>query len=118
MDAEITISGGQASLNLSEGDERFNALYLSLAIPRGSFPFAPGFGSRIREVKKLTEEGRLTVVSYAIAATKWLIDSGRAKVVTVESERDVSDVSRLNVVCRVIWSDNETQVYRFYHEVV
>lgn len=71
-------------------EDVMNNIYLSLKIRKGSWPFAPEFGSRLYLLQREKAVGRMERVAreYCNEALKWIIDKGRAERIEVTTELD------------------------------
>lgn len=83
---DYEISGGQFALTEDIG----NNIYLSLMVQRGSWPFAPGFGSRLHLLMREKAIDRMERVAkeYCDEALRWLMDKGRAERIDVVTALD------------------------------
>lgn len=100
-------SGGQYVLT----DNIMNNIYLSLNIRKGSWPFAPDFGSRLHLLmreKALVRVERL-VKQYCDEALKWIIDAGRADSIEVAAELD-KDNARIKCL---ITAEQKGQIVKY-----
>lgn len=83
---DYEVSGGRFALT----EEIGNNIYLSLMIRKGTWPFAPSFGSRLHllQREKALERMEKVAKEYCEEALKWIIDKGRAGKIDVATELD------------------------------
>lgn len=83
---DYEIQGGRFALT----EEIGNNIYLSLMVGKGSWPFAPSFGSRLHLLtrEKALERMERIAKEYCEEALKWIIDQGRAEKIDVTTELD------------------------------
>jgi phage gp46-like protein len=120
MDYAITIEDGlTGAMEFTAAIGISNNVFLSLAVERGSFFHNPGFGLRKRERLKNTEATAALIRHDYREALQWLIDTGRARSVEVEVERDRSqDLGRLAILVTVIQTDGASVSFSIFQEVV
>lgn len=121
MDYAIAIENGNlaGSMTWEPCADLSNNIYLSLAIERGSWWHNPQFGLRKRDRLKNTEATAALIRHDYKEALQWLIDTGRAKSVTVTSERDRSvDLHRLKLRVEVVAANGRTATFEIFREVV
>lgn len=109
MDAFI--SPQSADYSGSRTDTLANAVYLRLATPLGSYWQDPTLGSRLHELQRLKDVARVAVLArqYAEQALAQLLDDGRAKRITVTTERQPG---RLALYIEVLDASGRTQTLR------
>lgn len=83
---DYEIKGGQFALT----DDIGNNIYLSLMVRKGSWPFAPSFGSRLHLLQREKALDRMERVAkeYCEEALTWIMDKGRAEKIEVTTELD------------------------------
>lgn len=120
MDYAISIQeNGQDVMTFGEARDLSNNIYLSLTVKKGSFFHNPEFGLRQRPRMKNTEATAALIRHDYKEALQWLVDTGRAKSVTVSSERDrQQDLSRLKLLTEVVQADGRTVTFTTFKEVV
>ena len=108
MDA--LISPQSADYSGSRTDTLANAVYLRLATPLGSYWQDPALGSRLHELQRLKDVARVAVLArqYAEQALVPLLDDGRAKRITVTTERQPA---RLALHIEVLDASGRTQTF-------
>lgn len=109
MDAFI--SPQSADYSGSRTDTLANAVYLRLATPLGSYWQDPTLGSRLHELQRLKDVARVAVLArqYAEQALAPLLDDGRAKRITVTTERQPG---RLVLHIEVLDASGRTQTFQ------
>lgn len=109
MDAFI--SPQSADYSGSRTDTLANAVYLRLATPLGSYWQDPTLGSRLHELQRLKDVARVAVLArqYAEQALAPLRDDGRAKCITVTTERQPG---RLALHIEVLDASGRTQTFQ------
>lgn len=109
MDAFI--SPQSADYSGSRTDTLANAVYLRLATPLGSYWQDLTLGSRLHELQRLKDVARVAVLArqYAEQALAPLLDDGRAKRVTVTTERQSG---RLAMHIEVLDASGRTQTFQ------
>ena len=120
MDQRLTLHHGLPYQEQDAADHRFNNVYLSLVVERGSFFVNPAFGSRLHLLRraKCTAATEAAVVDYCTEALQWLITAGRARAVAVQTERDLQTLGRINFTVTVTWADNVVTTYTSFVGVV
>lgn len=90
---DYTVTGGQYALT----DSLRNNIYLSLSIRKGSWAFAPGFGSKLHLLEREKALNRTTIkaTEYCKEALQWIIDKGRAEKIEVIAVLDKEN-TRIN----------------------
>lgn len=111
-----TADGG-CDMGLEWASNLFNNVYLSLKIRRSTLFTQAAFGSRLHQIVKLSDENVFLARQYCIEALRWLVDIGRAERVDVETERDATDSSRLNIRIIVTVPSGEAQTFTLFHTV-
>lgn len=109
MDAFI--SPQSADYSGSRTDTLANAVYLRLATPLGSYWQDPTLGSRLHELQRLKDVARVAVLArqYAEQALAPLLDDGRARRITVTTERQPG---RLVLHIEVLDASGRTQTFQ------
>lgn len=121
MDFAIAIDGTQGSMTLEPVANLMNNIYLSLMVERGSLFINPEFGSRLHLLKraKNTVGTERLAREYCHEALKWLLDTGRATDIQVESERDrIQDLNRLKLLVTVTQTNGKKVTFERFVEVV
>jgi phage gp46-like protein len=119
MSINIITENGRLLMSYSEGNELVTNVILSLEIVQGSFFLDPAFGLKKRERMKNTDATAQLIKGDIKAALQWLIDSGRASVITVQMEKDtLVDKSRLKASVTVIDAKGAAVTYDKFVEVV
>jgi hypothetical protein len=72
------------------------AIWLSLNIDAGKLFNAPSFGLDLQDVRKISSTTIPIVKQRIEQALKWLLDTNKAKSITVLVERDSVDSCRIN----------------------
>lgn len=83
---DYEMKGGQFALTEDIG----NNIYLSLMVRKGTWGFAPEFGSRLHLLQREKALDRMERVAkeYCDEALKWILDKGRAETIEVTTELD------------------------------
>lgn len=110
-DYEIYV--GQFSLT----DNIMNNIYFSLVIRKGSWPFAPKFGSRLHLLAREKALARVEKLAkqYCDEALKWLIDAGRADAIEAAAELDKEN-TRLKCLIEAV-QNGQKITYEHFVEV-
>jgi phage gp46-like protein len=96
-DIAIITDGKRPDIGLSFADSLYNNIYLSLYVRKGTFFVYPEFGSRLHEIKKVTELSIERARLFAVEATQWIVSAGKANSITVEVTRSESNPNGLNI---------------------
>lgn len=90
-----------------------NAVYLRLTVPLGSWFADPTLGSRLHELQREKDLGRVAVLArqYAQQALQPLLDDGRARTVAVSAQRDGS--GRLDLNIEVVDASGQRQTFEY-----
>jgi len=109
MDA--LISPQSADYSGSRTNTLANAVYLRLATRLGSYWQDPTLGSRLHELQRLKDVARVAVLArqYAEQALAPLLDDGRARRITVTTERQPC---RLALHIEVLDASGRTQTFQ------
>jgi phage gp46-like protein len=123
MDFAIEIENGSAtgSMTLDKADSIMNNVYLSLMIRRGSWFQNLDFGSRLHLLHraKNTERTAILAREYCKEALQWLLDTGRATAIEIDTERDRRiDLCRLKLLVEVTQADGKKVSFTTYVEVI
>ena len=121
MDYKLTIDGIEADMTWEKADTILNNIYLSLEVPRGSFFQDKDFGSRLHLLQraKNTENTATLAREYALEATQWIKDAGRANSIAAYTEIDKSqDISRLKLLVEAEQADGRKVTFETFLEVV
>lgn len=114
----LDLVNGRPEMRMAMPTDGRSDVLLSLLVSRGRSWIAPGFGSRLREVKKLHTGTESTMQKHCLDALQWLQDTGRAKTLECTVERDLAARTRLSMRVGVVWANNATAEYEVYQEVV
>lgn len=120
MDFQITIDeNGAVDISFDKAETIINNLYLSLMVIENTFFQNPGFGMPDMRRKKNLETNAEEFKQRAAAATKWIVDMGRAAAITFETELDKRrDPHRLKYRCCAVQADGREISFEKYLEVV
>jgi len=116
MDFKIETKSGIPQMTFEKDYSIRNNIFLSLTLARGAFFQDPTFGHRLNEVKKNTVNAPALVKEYAREALQWVIDTGRAKSITIETERGEKD--RINISVSAVEADGNEVKFETFYEVV
>ncbi len=90
MDYNINIQPNATAIaNYEKYNGILNNIYLSIMIKRGSFFYNRNFGSRLHLLHraKNTERTQKLAIAYAKEATDWIIEQGKAKTITITTQK-------------------------------
>ena len=121
MDYKLTIDGIEADMTWEKADSILNNLFLSLMIPRGAFFLDKEFGSRLHLLKraKNTENTAALTREYALEATQWIKDAGRANSIAAYTQIDKSqDTDRLKLLVEAVQADGRKVTFETFLEVI
>jgi len=120
MDFAILINNdGCGEMTFGKAGDIMNNVFLSLSIEKGAFFAAPGFGMARRERMKNTVQNARLIRDDALSALRWLLDTGRASDIQVETGRDMSqDLHRLKLLVTVTQADGNRVTFEKFVEVV
>jgi len=118
IDYKIEMNRGMAEMKYENADGIFNNIYLSLHVQKGSFFAAPDFGSRLHEIKKLTEQNIALAKDYCKEACQWIIDLGRATSIDIIVERDEDVMNRMNILVTAVQANGAEMSFTTFVEVV
>ncbi|TAN61357.1 hypothetical protein EPN18_06815 [bacterium] len=98
---DYVLKAGQFALTA----DIMNNIYLSLAVRKGAWPFAPKFGSKLHLLQrsKATAHTAAVAKEYCDEALKWILDDGRADSINVVTELDRNS-NRLNLHVTAAWN--------------
>jgi phage gp46-like protein len=117
-DFKITINGVAAELDLNATETTIvNNIWLSLVVPKGSWWHDPTFGSRLKEIKKLTASAVALAKDYCDEACKWILKLGRATSITFKTEADTDVRGRLLIHCAAVQADGLEVNFTIFKEV-
>ena len=117
-DFKLSIDGADAEFDYEMVDSIANNVYLSLRVRHGSFFVDPDFGSRLHTLKKVTDASVSLAKSYCDEALKWIVDTGRAESISVDTYRSGTDKNRINIKVTVTKAAGDDITYDTYYEVV
>ena len=109
----------EMSFNKSSG--LYNNIFTSLRIKKGSFFQNRDFGSRLHLLVRLknTSTTESLAREYCKEALQWLLDTGKATNINVETERDSSGVTaRLKIKIVVTSASGDVVTYEQFLEVI
>ena len=93
-----------------------NNMLLSLYIKKGSLFFNLDFGSRLQEIKKLTDAAVDLARMYADSALQWMVLTGRLKSVSCRAER--RDGGTLMIFIDAVLPNSTEYSYNLFFPVV
>jgi phage gp46-like protein len=117
-DITIGFVDGRPEVTLGVSDSLRNNVYLSLLVRQGSWWHAPEFGSRLYQIRKVSEDTLALAGDYCKEALTWLTAAGRAKEVAVEVERDPQSGDRINIAVTVTRANDEVETLTLFYPVV
>jgi phage gp46-like protein len=114
----LALVDGRPEMQMDYRSDGRSDVLLSLLVRRGSAWAMPTFGSRLHELAKLHAGVEDLAAKHCQDALRWLVDTGEAKAVDAEAERDTGTRDRLNLRAGVTWADGTPANYEVYQEVV
>jgi len=112
-----TDSMGRPSQSWDQDDTIMSDIALSILVPRGSFFQDPSFG--LPELPgKLTPRNVELARERVREALQWLLDTGRAKSMEIEVERDADADDRLNIRVVAVQADGREVTFGTFVEVI
>lgn len=109
--ALVTGPNGQLRMSLDGSSDIRNNILLSLYVKRGSFFLDLNFGSRLYEIKSLSEPNVRLAKEYVQQALQWILEIGRAdRILVVTSSID----DTLKIATTIIKAGVESQFETFY----
>ena len=123
MDFAIATSGIDADMTFdkAQNGNLLNNIYLSLMIRKGSFFQSPAFGSRLHLLHraKLTSRTEALAVEYCREALQWIIDTGRASKIDIQTEIDkLQNPHRLKVLIEATKAGGGLVTFETFVEVI
>ncbi|MFH1028478.1 MAG: phage GP46 family protein [Pseudomonadota bacterium] len=121
MDFAIDLTDGFPGMTYEPAETIMNNVYLSLMIERGSLFVNPEFGSRLHLLRRAKNTANTEILAreYCREALQWLLDSGRATDIQIESERDrTQDLHRLKLRVVVTQTNGRAVTFETFVEVV
>jgi phage gp46-like protein len=109
---------GVGQMTFEPSTDICNNIYLSLSIERGAWFLNTDFGLRRRQRMKNTEQNAALLREDIKDALQWLLDTGKATKITVQSELDAEDIYRLNMAIEVTQADGRIVPFKYFTEVV
>jgi phage gp46-like protein len=104
--------------DLSLSNDMMNNLYFSISIRKGSWFYDPSFGSNLHLLKpKAVADLPVRAKEYCEEALQWLIDSGRADKIDVQTEVDQSYETPRLIFNITAWQHGKPQTYTIFKEV-
>lgn len=118
QDCLVTLVDGQPTAGLEWDDSlRTNAL-LSLYVQQGTWFADPEFGSRLHEIRKVTDDNIDLARDYCIEALQWMQDLGRVTAIEVTTERDRTDGDRINIAISMTRANDVVESLELFYTVV
>jgi len=119
MDYTLTPnSDGGADLDYRKSSDLYVNVHTSLAIEQGSWWLDRSFGLKKRSRLKNTPATARLLQQDCESALKWLLDTGRATVVTVTPMAVADRPTWLRMHCVVVAADGQQTTYDKFIEVV
>lgn len=119
QDFAITTDQGLGLMSMKGGDSRFNNVYLSLEVAKGTFFLDPDFGLQLRPRAKNNDNTARLIRADILSALQWLLDTKRAAAIAVVMSRDtLNNKNILAASVTVTWADNSVTNYQKFVEVV
>ena len=121
MDFKLETNGIIADMTFNKAGDISNNIYLSLMIDKGSFVFAPEFGSRLSLLKRAKNTPKTAALAeeYCKEALAWLINIGRAIKIDVYSQLDkLQDLNRLKLLVEATQANGGIVSFETFVEVV
>ena len=118
MDFKIVYADGKGAMTFAPADSIANNIFLSLNIRKGTFFADPEFGMRELPGKNTPKSPEL-VEAYALEALQWILDTGRAKSITLSAYQDKEKYpDRILLTGEAIQADGRTVPFEQFVEVV
>jgi phage gp46-like protein len=114
--ALILDSDGRPQASLSPADELHNAILLSLHIRRGSFFLNPEFGSRLHEIRTLSDGDIALARQYVVECLEWLKTINRISNIDVHATPVRG--GKLNLIITLSRSNKADVTYETFYKVV
>jgi phage gp46-like protein len=118
MDFQISASGDgrTGTMQFQKNMDIKTGMWLSISTEKGTFFQDPGFG--LTKMTKVTDQDIPLYTGYIEEALDWLLQSGRAKSIDVLVERDLQDVTRLNIKVQATQPNGLIVTYETYQRVI
>lgn len=120
MDFNLTYDNqtGAIDQTFDKATDILNNIIITLAIKKGTWWHDPQFGLTDRPRLKNTPATARLIKQDIEQALQWIIDTGRAKSILVETWRDDNQRSRLNILITATQADGGVITYDTFKEVV
>jgi len=118
IDFSITTESGAPVFSLEAGDALRNNVLLSLLVRRGTLFVAPEFGSRLHTITKVSADAPARAQAYCVEATRWIIETGRAREITVDARIHDENNGRIDIAVMVTKPDGERTAFTTWFAVV
>lgn len=117
IDFTINIHGQSAEFAFDKSDSLMSNIFLSMRIARGTFFIDPTFGSRLHEIKKITESNLRLAESYCREALQWLLTTKRLSFIQVTAWRDEEAIDRIKFYVEIKRADDSAMKYEIFYPV-
>ena len=118
MDFAITVDKqGNAKMTWDKETTITGNVYFSLNIVPGTLFNNPTFGLDLSDIKKITASNINLIRQRIKNALQWLLDTGKAQSIDIIVERDLINISRMNIRVEVKQSDGIDFTYEQFKTV-
>ena len=106
MDFKIALGDeNTAAMTWDKSDDISTPVYYSMHVPTGKLFPRPNFGLYLKDIKKVTPNVLDLFKQRITASTKWLIDLGKAESITIDVERNLQNINRIDYKVKIIQAD-------------
>ena len=113
----IILNNGVAEQSWDQDNTIATDLLLSCLTPQGSFFLNPDFGLPALP-KKIDDQAIALIQQRYSKAVKWLLDTHKAKSISVIAEQDMDDTSRIDVAITAVQANDQIVTFETFVEVV
>lgn len=119
MDFQINLDRGNSTgyMTFAKNTDIRSNIYFSLYINQGDWFYDPTFGSKLSQIRKITDSNILLAKQYTEEALKWLLNTGKASSITVIAEKDDQNLNQINLKVTVIQPNSVTLYYNQAYDV-
>lgn len=118
MDFQLTSQHGLLDQTFTPAADILNNIVISLGIKKGTWWHDPAFGLTHRPRVKNTPTTARLIKQDVEQALQWIINSGRATAIEVDTWRDENDRHRLKILVTATQADGRIVTYTTFKEVV
>jgi hypothetical protein len=110
-------ANGNPVMSWDQPEDISTNIYTTLGIKKRSWFLNPSFGLDLSDIKKVTVNNIDLIKSRIIKALQWLLDSGKAKSITVIVEKDLRDTGRINYKVEAIQANGIPVTVSYFRTV-